>query len=349
MAQVLRNIARRIDALDERFGRVVSWIMLAHGPGRLHGRGPALRLPHEHRVAAGARVAPLRPRLHARRPATPCSTTSTCGWTSSTRAGRARKKAWSDFILLPRLLLPVGHHDHLDGHARSCGTPIACLEGSPDPGGIPLRFLLKSVIIVGFAILMVQAFSQTVKNFFWAMGWEEPEVRGQGDPLMPGLDQTLAALMFAGMIAFLFFGFPVAFSLTFTGPVLRPARHGARGPQHQLLRHPAAAHLGHDDELHAAGRPALRLHGGGAREIGAGRGAARDHGAPLRPAPRRHRDLGGRRGRHPRGLDRHRGRQRDHHGPGLAAHHAAPRLPARSSSPAPSAPRARSGRSSRRA
>lgn len=30
-------------------------------------------------------------------------------------------------------------------------------------------------------------------------------------------DQTLGALMFAGMIAFLFFGFPVAFSLTFTG------------------------------------------------------------------------------------------------------------------------------------
>lgn len=34
---------------------------------------------------------------------------------------------------------------------------------------------------------------------------------------MPPLDQTLGALMFAGMIAFLFFGFPVAFSLTFTG------------------------------------------------------------------------------------------------------------------------------------
>jgi tripartite ATP-independent transporter DctM subunit len=31
------------------------------------------------------------------------------------------------------------------------------------------------------------------------------------------LDQTLGALMFAGMIAFLFVGFPVAFSLTFTG------------------------------------------------------------------------------------------------------------------------------------
>jgi tripartite ATP-independent transporter DctM subunit len=33
---------------------------------------------------------------------------------------------------------------------------------------------------------------------------------------MPG-DQLLAAFMFAGMIVFLFFGFPVAFSLTFTG------------------------------------------------------------------------------------------------------------------------------------
>jgi len=32
-------------------------------------------------------------------------------------------------------------------------------------------------------------------------------------------DQTLGALMFAGMIAFLFFGFPVAFSLIFTGLV----------------------------------------------------------------------------------------------------------------------------------
>jgi tripartite ATP-independent transporter DctM subunit len=34
---------------------------------------------------------------------------------------------------------------------------------------------------------------------------------------VPPPEQILAALMFAGMIAFLFFGFPVAFSLTFTG------------------------------------------------------------------------------------------------------------------------------------
>jgi tripartite ATP-independent transporter DctM subunit len=34
---------------------------------------------------------------------------------------------------------------------------------------------------------------------------------------MPPADQILGGLMFVGMIAFLFFGFPVAFSLTFTG------------------------------------------------------------------------------------------------------------------------------------
>jgi len=48
------------------------------------------------------------------------------------------------------------------------------LEGSPDPGGIPARWALKAVIIIGFGILMIQGVSQAIKNFFWGMGWEEP-------------------------------------------------------------------------------------------------------------------------------------------------------------------------------
>jgi tripartite ATP-independent transporter DctM subunit len=43
---------------------------------------------------------------------------------------------------------------------------------------------------------------------------------------MPPPEQILAALMFAGMIAFLFFGFPVAFSLTFTGLIFGLAGMG---------------------------------------------------------------------------------------------------------------------------
>jgi TRAP-type mannitol/chloroaromatic compound transport system permease small subunit len=50
-------------------------------------------------------------------------------------------------------------------------------EGSPDPGGVPARWALKSMIIVGFVLLGLQGVSETIKNFYVAMGWEEPKVR----------------------------------------------------------------------------------------------------------------------------------------------------------------------------
>jgi TRAP-type mannitol/chloroaromatic compound transport system permease small subunit len=50
-------------------------------------------------------------------------------------------------------------------------------EGSPDPGGVPARWVLKSMIIAGFALLGLQGVSETIKNFYVARGWEEPEVR----------------------------------------------------------------------------------------------------------------------------------------------------------------------------
>ena len=51
------------------------------------------------------------------------------------------------------------------------------MEGSPDPGGIPLRWALKGVIIVAFAILALQGISQSIKSYYVARGWEEPESR----------------------------------------------------------------------------------------------------------------------------------------------------------------------------
>ncbi|MEO1206162.1 MAG: TRAP transporter small permease subunit [Pseudomonadota bacterium] len=38
-------------------------------------------------------------------------------------------------------------------------------EGSPDPGGLPYRYLLKSLITLGFVLLAVQAVVQTAKAF----------------------------------------------------------------------------------------------------------------------------------------------------------------------------------------
>ena len=49
---------------------------------------------------------------------------------------------------------------------------FSVLEGSPDPGGLPGRFLLKAAIPVGFALLALQGLSQLVKNFEAAWGEE---------------------------------------------------------------------------------------------------------------------------------------------------------------------------------
>jgi TRAP-type mannitol/chloroaromatic compound transport system permease small subunit len=54
---------------------------------------------------------------------------------------------------------------------------VAVWEGSPDPGGIPLRWALKAVIIAAFVNLMVQGFSQAVKSYYVARGWEAPDQR----------------------------------------------------------------------------------------------------------------------------------------------------------------------------
>ena len=90
----------------------------------------------------------------------------------------SRKKAWVDFSLLFVMFFP------------SCLLIIYTTwpflrnsfmvnEGSPDPGGIPARWALKSVIILGFVLLVLQGISQAIKNFYWGMGWEDPEKRVQ--------------------------------------------------------------------------------------------------------------------------------------------------------------------------
>lgn len=173
----MRELARRIDAFQEHVGRGVSWLMLAmvlvvfadvvnryafnssyvfmqelewwlFGFVYLMAAGYTM-LYNEH-----VRVDIVYSRLSPRR------------------------KAWVDFILLFVMFFP------------SCLLIIYTTwpflkaswlvnEGSPDPGGIPSRWLLKAVIILGFVLLILQGISQAIKNFYWAMGWEEPEQRAQ--------------------------------------------------------------------------------------------------------------------------------------------------------------------------
>ena len=46
------------------------------------------------------------------------------------------------------------------------------MEGSPDPGGIPFRFLLKGAITVGFILLTLQGLSLGIHSLFQLLGRE---------------------------------------------------------------------------------------------------------------------------------------------------------------------------------
>ena len=168
----MRELARRIDRFQEWFGRGVSWLSLAmvlvvfgdvisryafrttHGGiqelewylfGTLYLLAAGYTLLHDEHVRVDIMYSKLSP----------------------------RRRAVVDFVLFCVFFFP------------SCLLVIytawpfvrnswSVWEGSPDPGGLPLRWLLKSMIIVGFVLLLLQGVSQTIKSFYWAMGWESP-------------------------------------------------------------------------------------------------------------------------------------------------------------------------------
>ncbi|MGD8567534.1 MAG: TRAP transporter small permease subunit [Gammaproteobacteria bacterium] len=72
-------------------------------------------------------------------------------------------RAWIDllgtvFFLFPFcILIIVASWDFV---ARS----FAMLEGSSDPGGLPYRFILKSVIPVGFSLLLLQGIAMILRS-----------------------------------------------------------------------------------------------------------------------------------------------------------------------------------------
>jgi TRAP-type mannitol/chloroaromatic compound transport system permease small subunit len=51
-------------------------------------------------------------------------------------------------------------------------TSYAILEGSPDPGGIPFRFLIKGCIPFGFTLLLLQGISLGIHSFMQIIGIE---------------------------------------------------------------------------------------------------------------------------------------------------------------------------------
>jgi len=50
---------------------------------------------------------------------------------------------------------------------------FAILEGSPDPGGIPFRFVLKGCLPVGFSLLLLQGISLGIHSLLQILGIEQ--------------------------------------------------------------------------------------------------------------------------------------------------------------------------------
>ena len=58
---------------------------------------------------------------------------------------------------------------------KFAATSFAMLEGSPDPGGIPFRFVLKICIPIGFTLLLLQGISLGMHSVMQIAGIEHAE------------------------------------------------------------------------------------------------------------------------------------------------------------------------------
>ena len=175
----LQTLSRKIDALNERVGRAVSWLaflMVAvvawnvflrylfhkgsvamqelewHLFGPLFLLTAAYTLVHDEHV----RVDILYSRL-------------------STRAKAVVDLAGSLLFLIPVCILVV---------YTSWGfvaASWAAREGTPDPGGLPARYILKAVIPVAFSLLTLQGLSMAIHSLGRLLGVEGEEERQEGD------------------------------------------------------------------------------------------------------------------------------------------------------------------------
>jgi len=83
-------------------------------------------------------------------------------------------KAWINllrvlFFLIPGCLMIVLTSWHFVVRAFVVG------EGSPDPGGIPYRFLVKGLIPFGFCLLLIQGISMGIHSLLQILSIEKPK------------------------------------------------------------------------------------------------------------------------------------------------------------------------------
>ncbi len=80
-------------------------------------------------------------------------------------------KAWIDFLGIFVFLIPFSIMIILSTKGFIVNS-WSVREVSPDPGGLPARYILKTMIPLGFSLLLLQGLSEACKNFMVIMGHE---------------------------------------------------------------------------------------------------------------------------------------------------------------------------------
>jgi TRAP-type mannitol/chloroaromatic compound transport system permease small subunit len=81
-------------------------------------------------------------------------------------------RAWINFFGVVLFLIP-GCIMVISTSWKFTMTSFLMLEGSPDPGGIPFRFIIKGCIPVGFTLLLLQGISMGLHSFMQILGIEK--------------------------------------------------------------------------------------------------------------------------------------------------------------------------------
>ena len=78
-------------------------------------------------------------------------------------------QAWINLIGVILFLLP-GCYLVLDTSMQFFEMSLRVNEGSPDPGGLPARYVLKAFIPIGFTLVSLQGISMGIKAFLTIIG-----------------------------------------------------------------------------------------------------------------------------------------------------------------------------------
>ena len=83
-----------------------------------------------------------------------------------------KSRAWINLIGVILFLIP-GCIMVITTSWKFTMNAFAIMEGSPDPGGIPFRFVLKGCLPVGFSLLLLQGISLGIHSLMQILGIEQ--------------------------------------------------------------------------------------------------------------------------------------------------------------------------------